>query len=71
MKKCIKCGEEKPLSEFYKDSIRKDGLRGPCKVCDINKSRSYREQFPEKAKNQVRNSKLKTKYGIDLETFGI
>lgn len=69
MKKCSKCGIEKPLSYFYKDAIRKDGLRGPCKTCDIEKSRKYREEFPEKAKAQVRSSKLKTKYSIDLETF--
>jgi hypothetical protein len=69
MKKCIKCGEQKPLSEFYKDAIRKDKLRGPCKICDINKSKAYRETFPEKAKKQVRSSKLKIKYGIDLNKF--
>ena len=69
MKTCIKCGEQKPLSEFYKDAIRKDKLRGPCKVCDINKSKAYRETFPEKAKNQVRSSKLKIKYGINLPEF--
>ena len=69
MKKCTKCGKQKPLSEFYKDAIRIDGLRGPCKVCDINKSRAYREQFPEKAKKQIRSSKLKIKYGINLDQF--
>jgi hypothetical protein len=69
MKTCIKCGEQKPISEFYKDAIQKDKLRGPCKVCDINKSKAYRETFPEKAKKQVRSSKLKIKYGIDLPEF--
>jgi len=69
MKKCIKCGVQKLLSEFYKDGIRLDGLRGPCKSCDIEKSRAYREEFPEKAKKQVRSSKLKIKYGIDLKQF--
>ena len=69
MKKCTKCGVEKPLFEFYKDAIRKDGLRGPCKTCDIKKSRLYRKNFPEKSKNQVKSSKLKIKYGIDLPEF--
>lgn len=69
MKQCTKCGKQKPLSEFYKDAIRIDGLRGPCKTCDIEKSRAYREEFPEKSKKQVRSSKLKIKYGIDLKQF--
>ena len=69
MKQCTKCGVKKPLSDFYKDAIRKDGLRGPCKICDIKKSKSYREEFPEKAKNQVKSSKLKIKYGISLLQF--
>jgi hypothetical protein len=69
MKQCTKCGVQKPLFEFYKDAIRSDGLRGTCKICDIKKSRTYREQFPEKSKKQVRNSKLKIKYGIDLDQF--
>jgi hypothetical protein len=69
MKKCTKCGIEKPLSEFYGDAGKKDKLRNSCKICDIEKSRKYRKNFPEKAKSQVRSSKLKIKYGIDLEDF--
>jgi hypothetical protein len=30
MKKCTKCGEQKPLSEFYKN---RNKPRGDCKVC--------------------------------------
>jgi hypothetical protein len=33
MKVCTKCGETKPLSEFYKASTTRDGLRGDCKTC--------------------------------------
>jgi len=33
MKKCSKCGEEKPLSEFYKNVDARDGFRKDCKVC--------------------------------------
>ena len=32
-KTCSKCNEELILSEFYKDSTRKDGLRPICKSC--------------------------------------
>jgi len=33
MKKCTKCGIEKPLSEFGKDSHQKSGLKPRCKEC--------------------------------------
>jgi hypothetical protein len=33
MKKCIKCGIEKELSEFHKRTISKDGHRNECKQC--------------------------------------
>lgn len=33
MKQCRKCGEEKDLSEFFKDRSRKDGLQSWCKAC--------------------------------------
>jgi adenine-specific DNA methylase len=33
MKKCTKCGIQKPLSEFYKDNARKDKHQSKCKPC--------------------------------------
>jgi hypothetical protein len=34
MKKCSKCGKDKPLDSFYKESSnKKDGRRGDCKEC--------------------------------------
>jgi hypothetical protein len=30
---CSRCGEEKPKSEFHKDSWRPDGLNSQCKQC--------------------------------------
>ena len=32
-KRCGKCKEEKALTEFHKDSSKKDGLQGMCKAC--------------------------------------
>lgn len=33
MKRCSKCGEIRPLSEFYKAKGTRDGLRGDCRSC--------------------------------------
>ena len=38
-KKCYKCDETKPLSEFNKDKHKKDGHRRDCKICHRASSR--------------------------------
>lgn len=47
-KKCTKCGEEKPLSEFYKRAGAKDGYRATCKVCRSIYIAGYREKNGDK-----------------------
>jgi len=47
MKTCTKCGEEKPLSEFYKAATTRDGLRGDCKACFKKRSAGWYEDNRE------------------------
>ena len=42
-KTCSRCGDQKPLSMFYKSESIKDGLEGTCKVCRC-KSREFKSE---------------------------
>lgn len=42
MKICSKCGSEKNLLEFYKDSQKKDGYRPDCISCSKGTRKGYR-----------------------------
>ena len=43
MKKCNKCGMEKPLNDFHNDKNYKDGKRGDCKECRKDYIKNYYE----------------------------
>jgi hypothetical protein len=42
-KKCVNCGELKPLTSFHKKSAAKDGRQPACSVCTNAWHKSYRE----------------------------
>lgn len=43
MRKCVKCGNELPLSEFHRRSVSKDGLDKRCKRCVLAYNNSVRK----------------------------
>lgn len=47
-KKCFKCGEVKPRTEFYKHSGNSDGLLGKCKVCTKHDATAHRNNNLER-----------------------
>jgi hypothetical protein len=47
MKKCSKCGKDKPILEFAKDSSSSDALRSACKVCCNEQTRISRKNKPK------------------------
>lgn len=53
MKKCYKCGFEKPLDAFSKNAHRKDGLSAQCKECHKTLRKQHYEKNKEKVLEQV------------------
>ena len=53
-KRCYKCGEVKPRSEFYKDRSRSDGLDPRCKSCTKAHKAAWRKANPEKHREGFR-----------------
>ena len=48
MKKCFKCGAEKPLTEFYKHPKMADGRVNKCKECnkkDVRENRAAKVDY--------------------------
>lgn len=52
MKRCTKCGEEKPLSEFEKEKRKKDGMSSWCLKCHNEQKRRYRAANREKMREK-------------------
>ncbi len=53
-KRCPKCEQAKPISEFYKNNSKKDGYACYCKTCDRTQVDLYQSNYPEKVKSSKR-----------------
>ena len=57
-KKCSKCERVKPMSEFYKDVARRDGLQSYCKICEKawkNQNRKNNPKYQKRMKEYCKN----------------
>lgn len=50
MKSCFKCGEVKPLTEYYKHGQMKDGHLNKCKTCTKQDVHIHRHDSPSREK---------------------
>lgn len=50
MKRCTKCGEEKPLEAYYRHAQAKDGRHSRCKVCINDDVADYKRRNPDKVR---------------------
>lgn len=66
MKDCTKCGESKPLSEFYRHRRLPGGRHYACKDCQAAYAKSYNAQ-PDK--RRLARARHLSRYGLTLETF--
>ena len=57
MKTCRKCGETKPLTEFYKKSSAKDGHANHCKSCVKKYQQENKEAINERYKQYYQKNK--------------
>jgi len=53
-KLCLKCKIEKPITEFSKNKVNKDGFQKQCKTCDKEKNKKYREKNKEYFKEYLK-----------------
>lgn len=58
-KTCSKCKVNKPTTEFNKRRSAKDGLNSHCKCCNRSMCKIYRDNNPEKIRQQQQNYKVK------------
>jgi hypothetical protein len=83
-KTCYRCGESKPLGEYRKRALNRDGLMVTCKACckldyarDAEKLRAQGRQYYVDNKEKIRayrkkhhrEHQLRNRYGISVEEW--
>lgn len=69
MKRCSRCGEEKPFELFSLNKQTKDGRFAWCKPCAKETHKEWVARNKERSYRYHRNKYLKAKYGITIEVY--
>lgn len=69
MKLCISCQNVKNFTQFPHSKKSVDGCFPYCKDCNNKRVKTWRTNYPEKAKETARKDNLKSSYGISLEKY--
>lgn len=69
MKRCSKCHNKKPPSEFANLKPSRDGKASWCRVCTGIHAKEWRSANPILAKERSRKSMIKKNYHIDYEIW--
>ena len=68
LKRCSRCGEEKPVEEFYKNKARYDGLDVYCKKCKGVWNKEYNKNPRVKIATRIRTQNGRARnYGVNGE----
>jgi hypothetical protein len=69
-KRCPKCREVKPLSEFWKNRSMRDGLQNYCKLCHTEKSTAHYHGPKAEFYRRIQvKSYLKRVHNLNIETY--
>jgi hypothetical protein len=68
-KKCTRCGEFKPRSDFSKHAVAKGGVQSTCKPCSSIVARIRNKKNPLRHAEIQRNAKLKAAHGITSSDY--
>ncbi len=63
-KKCRKCGEIKPITDFYKKETGKYGVEGRCKLCRNTRGKEHHEKNKDKINKRHRKRYQLTKDNV-------
>lgn len=61
IKQCGKCKKVKPITEFGKRALNRDGFQGHCKRCNNELSKLWRLRNPEKVKISNKKTRIKNR----------
>jgi len=61
VKRCPRCGATKPLSEFHKAALRRDGVQSICKSC---RAEIDHERYEKRVSRSVDRQQQRTDYGL-------